>query len=121
MNEKIVNTICALCGPGAKCGVRCYVRDGRLVRIEGMEESPINQGKLCPKAHASIQWLYSPKRLKYPMKRIGLKGDGKFARISWDEALDIISDKLKEQKQRYGPESAFPASECPPLISLISR
>ena len=105
VNEKVVNTFCALCSPGAKCGIKCHVRDGRLVRIEGMEESPINRGKLCPKAHASMQWLYSPQRLKYPLKRIGKKGEGKFARISWDEALDIIADKLKEQKEKYGPES----------------
>jgi anaerobic selenocysteine-containing dehydrogenase len=52
-----------------------------------------------------MQWLYSPQRLKYPLKRIGKKGEGKFARISWDEALNIIADKLKEQKEKYGPES----------------
>lgn len=103
--EHMIPTFCALCGPGAKCGIKCYVRDGRLVKIEGMEESPVNRGKLCPKAYASIQWLYSPQRLKYPMKRIGEKGAGKFTRISWDEAIDIIADKLKEQKEKYGPES----------------
>jgi anaerobic selenocysteine-containing dehydrogenase len=103
--EKVVNTFCALCGPKGYCGIKCHVKDGRLVGIEGMENSPTNHGKLCPKAYASVQWLYSPQRLKYPMKRIGEKGEGKFTHISWDEALDIIANKLKEQKEKYGPES----------------
>lgn len=87
------------------CGINCYVRDGKLVRIEGMKESPVNMGKLCPKAYASVQWLYSPQRLKYPLRRTGKKGEGKFERISWNEALDTIAQKLKEQKNKYGPES----------------
>jgi anaerobic selenocysteine-containing dehydrogenase len=87
------------------CGLDCYVRDGRLVRVEGMKESPINRGKLCPKAYASAQWLYSPDRLKHPLKRVGKKGEGQFQKISWDEALDTIAAKLLEQKEKYGPES----------------
>jgi anaerobic selenocysteine-containing dehydrogenase len=103
--ERMIPTFCSLCGPSMGCGINCYVRDGRLVRIEGMKESPINGGKLCPKAYASMQWLYSPQRLKHPLKRAGKKGEGKFERISWDEALDIIAGKLREQKEKYGPES----------------
>jgi len=76
-----------------------------MVGIEGMKESPVNKGKLCPRAFASMQWLYSPQRLKYPLRRIGQKGEGKFEKITWDEALDTIADKLKEQKEKYGPES----------------
>jgi anaerobic selenocysteine-containing dehydrogenase len=101
----MISTFCSLCGPTAGCGLNCYVQDGRLVRIEGMKESPLNRGKLCAKAYASIQWLYSPQRLKYPLKRIGEKGEGKFQRITWDEALDLIAARLKEQKDRYGARS----------------
>jgi anaerobic selenocysteine-containing dehydrogenase len=103
--ERMVPTFCSLCGPSMGCGLNCYVKDGKLVRVEGMKESPINNGRLCPKAYASVQWLYSPQRLKHPLKRIGEKGEGKFAKITWDEALDIIAGKLKEQKEKYGPES----------------
>ena len=103
--ERKISTFCSLCGPSMACGLNCYVSGGKLVRVEGMKESPINRGKLCPKAFASMQWLYSPQRLKYPLKRVGEKGDGKFERITWDEALDIIADKLKEQRSKYGPES----------------
>ena len=103
--EKQVKTFCSLCGPSMGCGINCTVKDGRLVRVEGMPESPVNRGKLCAKAFASAEWLYSPQRLKYPMKRVGKKGEGKFERITWDEAVGTIADKLLEQKQQYGPES----------------
>jgi anaerobic selenocysteine-containing dehydrogenase len=70
-----------------------------------MKEAPNSKGRNCPKAHAAPQWVYSPERLKYPLRRVGKKGEGKFQRITWDEALDIIAKKLKEQKDKYGPES----------------
>jgi anaerobic selenocysteine-containing dehydrogenase len=105
VEEKAIPTMCAMCGPSMGCGIYAIVRNGRFVGIEGMKEAPLNRGKNCPKAHAAPQWVYSPQRLRYPMKRTGLRGEGKFQRISWDEALDIISSKLKEQKEKYGPES----------------
>jgi anaerobic selenocysteine-containing dehydrogenase len=100
-----IQTFCAMCSPGMGCGVNCYVKDGKFVRIEGMKEAPINRGKLCPKAFASMEWVYSPQRLKYPLKRVGEKGEGKFEKITWDKAIGIIAAKLKEQKEKYGPES----------------
>jgi anaerobic selenocysteine-containing dehydrogenase len=104
-DERMIQTFCAMCGPSMGCGINCYVKDGRLVRVEGMKKAPNSRGKLCSRAFASVQWLYSPQRLKYPLKRVGEKGEGKFERITWDEALDIIAGKLKEQKEKYGPES----------------
>ncbi|MBW1767152.1 MAG: molybdopterin-dependent oxidoreductase, partial [Deltaproteobacteria bacterium] len=103
--EKAIPTFCGMCGPVAGCGIYAYVKDGKFIRIEGMKESPLNRGRNCPKAYAAPQWVYSPQRLKDPMKRVGKKGEGKFEKITWDEGLDIIADKLKEQKERYGPES----------------
>ncbi|MBW1805156.1 MAG: molybdopterin-dependent oxidoreductase [Deltaproteobacteria bacterium] len=103
--ERAIPTFCGMCGPSAGCGIYAYVKNGRFVRIEGMKESPLNRGKNCAKAHAAPQWVYSSERLRYPMKRKGKKGEGEFERISWDEALDLIADKLKEQKKRFGPES----------------
>ncbi len=103
--ERLVQTFCAMCGPSMGCGLNCYVKDGKLIRVEGMKEAPNSEGKLCSRAFASVQWLYSPQRLKYPLKRVGKKGEGEFERITWDEALDIIADRLKEQKKKYGPES----------------
>ena len=104
-DETAIPTFCAMCGPGLGCGIYAYVKNGRFTRIEGMKESPINHGRVCAKAHAAPQWVYSPQRLKYPLKRIGEKGEGKFERISWNAALELIASRLKEQKQKYGPES----------------
>jgi anaerobic selenocysteine-containing dehydrogenase len=103
--ETVVPTICAMCGPAANCGIYAFKKDGILTRVAGMKECPVNEGSLCAKGLASPQWTYSPDRLKYPMKRIGEKGEGKFEKISWDEAITIIADKLKEQKEKYGPET----------------
>ena len=104
-SEQIIPTFCAMCGPSAGCGIYAHVKGGRFVRVRGMKESPLNRGRNCPKAHASIQWVYSPQRLKYPMKRVGSKGEGKFEKIGWKEALEVIAEKLKDQKAHDGPES----------------
>ncbi len=103
--EKLIPTFCAMCGPSAGCGILAKVVNGKFVGIEPMPECPLNNGKNCPKAHAAPQWVYSPERLKYPMKRVGKKGEGKFQRITWDEAIKLIADKLLELKAKYGPES----------------
>jgi anaerobic selenocysteine-containing dehydrogenase len=94
-----------MCGPAMGCGINCYVNNGKLISIEGMKESPVNRGRLCAKAYASVEWLYSPQRLKYPLRRTGKKGEGKFERIGWDEAIHIVAEKLKEQKEKFGAES----------------
>lgn len=93
---EIVKTGCALCVNC--CGINAYVSDGRIVKVEGMTECPINEGSLCPKGERLIEYQYSPDRLKYPMKR----ENGGWKRISWDEALDTIADKLKDIKEKYG-------------------
>lgn len=103
--EEVIPTFCPMCGPGPACGIYAFVKAGRLLRVAGMAESPVNRGSLCPKGHAGPQWLYSPDRLKKPLLRRGARGAGDFAEITWDEAIDRIADKLSEQKEQYGPES----------------
>ncbi len=103
--ENVVPTFCAMCGPAGHCGVYAFVKDGRFTKVAGMKESPANLGAVCPKGQAAPQWVYSSERLKYPMRRVGAKGEGKFQQISWDEAIGIIADTLKKQKAKYGPES----------------
>jgi anaerobic selenocysteine-containing dehydrogenase len=82
-----------------------HVKDGKVIRIAGDPESPISRGTLCPKGIASIQLAYHPDRLVYPLKRKGAKGEGKWERISWDEAYDILTTKMKTYKEKYGAES----------------
>lgn len=104
--EVVVPTFCGMCGPGPfGCGIYAFVKNGRFVRVAGMRESPVNHGALCAKGHAAPQWVYSRERLRHPLKRVGRKGEGRFERISWDEAIGITADTLKRQKDAYGPES----------------
>ncbi len=100
-----IPTFCSMCGPTAGCGIYAFVKNGRFTKIAGMEESPINRGAVCPKGHSAPQWVYSPDRLKYPLKRVGEKGEGKFKKITWEEAVKTVAGKLLEQKAKYGPES----------------
>jgi anaerobic selenocysteine-containing dehydrogenase len=83
------------------CGINAYVKDGQLVKVEGMTEHPFSRGVLCPRGQYLASYVYSPDRLKYPMK----KQDGNFIRISWDEALDNIARKLQKIKSEYGAHS----------------
>ena len=82
-----------------------YVEDGRVVKVEGNPDSPLNRGRMCVKGMASLEQLYSPDRLQFPMKRTDARGAGQWARISWDEALDIIVEKIKKTWAQFGPES----------------
>jgi thiosulfate reductase/polysulfide reductase chain A len=101
--HKIFRSACKMCHGG--CGALIHVKDGKVVKIKGDPESPLNKGKMCPKGLASIEHLYHPDRLKYPLKRVGKRGEGKWERISWDEALDRIADKILEIKKKHGIES----------------
>ncbi len=78
------------------CSFLVTVENGRAVKIEGAEDHPTTNGFLCTKVNRYLERTYSPQRVLYPMKRVGEKGKGIFARISWDEALDTIAAKFKE-------------------------
>jgi anaerobic selenocysteine-containing dehydrogenase len=102
---KVLKSACRSCAHGA-CEVLVHVREGQVVKIEpDLAKGTI--GAMCSKGQAAIQQLYNPNRIKYPMKRVGARGEGKWQRISWDEALDTISKKWLEIKEKYGPEAIF--------------
>ena len=101
--EEIKKACCCFCF--ANCSVLVHVRDGKVVRVEGNKESPISHGHVCERVGYAAKWLYHPEHLQYPLKRAGERGEGKWQRISWDEALDEIAAKLKSFKERYGAES----------------
>jgi len=86
------------------CGVLIHVADGKIVKLEGDPESPLNAGRLCPKGAASLETVYHPDRLQVPLKRVGERGAGQWERVSWDSALDDIAAKLVEIKRTDGAE-----------------
>jgi anaerobic selenocysteine-containing dehydrogenase len=102
-HTKIVRTICDRCH--CECGVLAHVRDGKVIKIQGDPNHPILDGSMCVKGLAFLQLVYHPDRIIYPMKRAGKRGEGKWQRISWDVALDMVAAKFKEIIKEYGPES----------------
>jgi anaerobic selenocysteine-containing dehydrogenase len=87
------------------CGLLLYVKDGKLEKVEGDPLSPFVNGKLCVRCLNLPESCNSPERVKYPMIRDGERGENKWKRISWDEALDIIEDKVRYFQKKYGNES----------------
>ena len=100
--RKVVYTTCISCHGG--CGVKVTVEDDTIINIEGNPDS-LTRGTMCAKGLSSIQHIDNPYRLKYPIKRAGAKGEGKWERISWDEALDTIAEKLKDARENFGPHT----------------
>lgn len=87
------------------CGILSYVKNDRLIKVTGDPKHGFTKGKLCAKGYASTQFVYHPKRLKYPILQTP-RGSGNWKRISWDEALSIIANKIIELKNRYGSNLA---------------
>ena len=90
------------------CGVLLYAdKQGKLVKVEGDVENPFNQGRLCVRCLALPQYVNHPDRLKYPMKRVGKRGEDKWERISWDEAYDTIEAEFNQKKKDFGADSVI--------------
>ncbi|MFC1533778.1 molybdopterin-dependent oxidoreductase [Thermodesulfobacteriota bacterium] len=97
-DKKEILTDCTLCYHS--CGCSVTVENGKAVKVDGLESHPLNKGKLCLKGENSLESIYSPDRLKYPLKRV----DKGFERISWDQALEEIAEELKDLKEKFGPQ-----------------
>lgn len=119
-NKSMITTFCGICSP--QCKIDAYVQNGELVSVEGSCQSG-QPGKLCAKGAASRQYVYNKDRILYPMKRIGRKGEGKFERVSWEEAYDIIAENMLRIRDRDGARSAvfysgYPKWYRPALLRL---
>ena len=106
MTKRTLKTVCNLCGL-CGCGMEVTVEDGKVVKVRGDKEHPESRGSLCAKGRAMIEILYSPDRLKYPLKRTGQRGEGKWERVSWDQALDLVAERLQQVKDSYGAEAVW--------------
>ena len=100
---RIVKTCCRACI--ANCGVLATVRNGRVVKLQGNPEDPMSKGRMCAKGLSGIQALYHPNRNKYPLIRAGERGENKWRRASWDEALEYIAKGLMKVREQYGAEA----------------
>ncbi|MFC2044567.1 molybdopterin-dependent oxidoreductase [Chloroflexota bacterium] len=101
--ETIVKSSCRMCH--GVCGVLVHLKHDKVVKITGDRDCPTSLGYTCAKGRASPELLYHPDRLKYPMKRVGARGENRWQRISWDEALDTVASRLLKVKQEFGVES----------------
>lgn len=102
-DRRTVTGICGIC-PGG-CGVEIELAGGRIERLKPLKGHP--RGIVCTRGSRAKEIVYSPDRLEYPMMRTGRKGEGRFKRIGWDEALDKIADQLLEIKRAAGAEAVM--------------
>ncbi|MEO0250677.1 MAG: molybdopterin-dependent oxidoreductase, partial [candidate division WOR-3 bacterium] len=96
--EKKVVTTCPYCGVG--CQLELWVKDNRIVKVKGADEVP-NEGRTCVKGRFGLDFVHKEDRLKKPL----IKKDGKFVEVEWDEALDYVAKRLREIKEKYGPDA----------------
>ncbi len=102
---EIKKAVCTFCK--GECGVLVHVKDGHLVKIEvdpvWQPRYPPTKG--CVRLRAAKEWFYHPDRVNFPLKRTGERGEGKWQRIPWGQALDEIAQRLGDIKDKYGAES----------------
>lgn len=121
---------------GSRCPLRVHVQDNKIVRVEtdntGTDEYGQHQIRSCVRGRTIRQRVYNADRLKYPMKRVGKRGEGKFEKITWEQAFDTIAGELKRIKDKYGNEAIYihyatgtlggtVAKAWPPQSSPIAR
>ena len=99
-SEKVITTICRDHCTSA-CVLKLHVRDGAITRVE-TDDGQEPQYRACPRGRSYRQYVHAPNRLKFPLRRTGKRGEGKFERISWDEALDTVASQIKRVKETYG-------------------
>src|SRR5438105_3515557 len=108
--ERTVRVVCPHDCPDT-CSMRVTVRDGRAVSLRGDTDHPFTRGFLCQKVTRYLERVYHPERLQYPQRRVGPKGAGLFERITWNDALDIITRRFRDIAQSSdGPQAILPYS-----------
>jgi anaerobic selenocysteine-containing dehydrogenase len=105
----VVETACPLDCPDA-CSLAVTVQHGKVITIDGSQKNPVTKGYICAKVRKFDQRVYGPDRLLYPAVRVGRKGEGRFKRATWDEALQLIVDRMQRAKAEAGGESILPYS-----------
>jgi DmsA/YnfE family anaerobic dimethyl sulfoxide reductase A subunit len=108
--ETVTWTSCVV-NCGSRCPMRVVSKAGKVIRMEPefdvADSCTLPQARACQRGRSMRARLYSKERLQYPMKRVGKRGEGKFQRISWDEALDTVAKSLKDTIAKYGNDAVF--------------
>jgi anaerobic selenocysteine-containing dehydrogenase len=107
--EHAVSTVCPLDCPDS-CSLDVRVQDGRITSIDGSSLNPVTDGYICAKVRRFPERVYGPDRLLYPAVRKGPKGFASFQRISWEEALALVAERIRDARERWGGESILPYS-----------
>jgi len=102
---KTVYTADVMCP--SECGLEMKIKNDHVFKIYGNTHCAYNDGTMCAKGASGLQMIYSPYRIKSPMIRVGERGENKFKKVSWEEALDYIASRLVKFKKEYGPESVI--------------
>src|SRR5262249_61900707 len=105
----IVESACPLDCPDS-CSLAVTVRHGRVIEIDGSHKNPVTGGFICAKVRKFGERVYGPDRLLYPAVRKGRKGEGIFKRVSWDEALELVANRMRRAKGESGGASILPYS-----------
>ncbi|HXW26063.1 MAG TPA: molybdopterin-dependent oxidoreductase [Xanthobacteraceae bacterium] len=107
-------SVCTLDCPDT-CSLTVTVDDGRIVKVRGSDALPYTEGVICNKvAHHSAAFVHGTNRLLHPLKRTGKRGAGDFARISWEEALDLVHARVAAVIDRFGPQAVMPFNYAGP-------
>src|SRR3989304_4071008 len=94
------------CGPcHTRGGLLVDFEGGQAVKVRGDPQHPVNRGAMCARGRLILDHLYHPDRLNYPLKRAGERGSGHWQRITWEQALDEMGERLGELRERYGAET----------------
>lgn len=109
MKDGIFKSVCSLDCPD-QCGLLIHKENGKIVKVQGDPDHPVTQGNICNKVRNVTARLYDEKRLTTPLKRVGRKGDGQFAPITWEEAIETIRQKWTKLIEEKGSESILPYS-----------
>ena len=104
---EVKKSICDICTPAMHCGLDVYVKEGRVLKVEGTEGFPRSRGKLCTKGAANRMYLYREDRIQTPLRRTGPRGSGRFEPCTWEEAYTDIARRLNAIKAAEGPEAVM--------------
>ena len=104
---RTVRSMCPLDCPDA-CSLEVTVEDGRVAKLAATNANPLTEGYLCSKVRGFDRHLYHEKRLRHPLIREGKKGEASFRRASWDEALDLVAERMRAVREKHGGEAILP-------------